>query len=230
MTTIVEAVSYSKTLRRKLALVSTGSERSFWSHPELRSIYPEYCFLTHCVIRASAPIMAAARDRAIELSANRDNTDPVSALLVPYLDQHIAEEHEHDDWLLDDMEVLGLQREDVLRRIPPAEVAAVVGAQYYWLRHAHPVAVLGYIAVLEGDPPREEDVEEAIVRTGLPRAAFRTILSHATLDPGHKEEFESFLDTLPLTPEQEALVGLSAIHTAAGIQRVFSLVERNPTL
>jgi heme oxygenase-like protein len=223
----VETDSISHRLRQKLKLVSTGSGRSFWSHPALSSLYPEYCFLSHCVIRASVPIMVAARDRAIALSGNRviGKTNPVAEMLVPYLSRHIDEEHEHDEWLLNDMEVLRMPREEMLRRIPPAEVAEVVGAQYYWLHHAHPVSLLGYIAVLEGDPPREDEVEAAIERTGLPRAAFRTILSHAGLDPGHKEEFERFLDSLPLTPEQEALIGVSAIHTAAGMAQVFARLE-----
>jgi hypothetical protein len=32
---------------------------------------------------------------------------------------------------------------------PSANVAALVGAQYYWILHHHPVALLGYMATLE---------------------------------------------------------------------------------
>src|SRR5262245_49345237 len=149
--------------------------------------------------------MMAARDEA----RIRAGADLVSGRLGPYLDHHIEEEHQHDDWLLDDMAALGLDRGDVLRRIPPTEVAEVAGAQYYWLHHYHPLSVLGYIAVLEGYPPNESEIETAIRRSGLAPAAFRTILSHAKLDPAHKQEFEDFLDSLQLTPEQEAMVGVS---------------------
>ena len=34
-----------------------------------------------------------------------------------------------------------------------ATAAALVGAQYYWIRHVHPVALLGYVMLLEGYPP-----------------------------------------------------------------------------
>jgi heme oxygenase-like protein len=222
----------SSLLRQKIGILQRpfldAAAKRFWARDDLQSVFSDFLFLTHCVIRASAPIMQAARDaacnREIGEPGNRgiETRDRVAEMLIPYLAHHIQEEHEHDDWLLDDMEALGMKREDILKRIPPPEVAEVVGAQYYWLHHAHPVAVLGYIAVLEGDPPREEEIEAAIVRTGLPRDAFRTFLSHAKLDPGHKEEFEQFLDSLPLAPEQEALVGVSAIHTAAGMQRIFA--------
>ena len=34
-----------------------------------------------------------------------------------------------------------------------ANVATLVGAQYYWLRHVHPVSLLGHMAVMEGYSP-----------------------------------------------------------------------------
>src|SRR2546429_520773 len=42
------------------------------------------------------------------------------------------------------------------RRPPADSTARAVGAQYYWIRHHHPVALLGYVAVLEGRPPSVE--------------------------------------------------------------------------
>jgi len=211
--------SKSSLLRFKLSLlngrVNATEDERFWSHPRLLEIFPEYLFLTHSVIRASVPILAAA-----QREARQRKDDPLCHALAAYLIQHIAEEQSHDEWLLDDLEILGHSRYEILRRLPPSAVAETAGAQYYWIHHIHPVAVLGYIAVLEGDPPREDEVRAAIARTGLPPDSFRTILSHATLDPGHKEEFEHFLDSLALTPEQESLIGVSAISTMAGMQRI----------
>lgn len=73
--------------------------------------------------------------------------------LATYLERHVDEERQHDDWLLEDLAELGVAREDVWGRIPSPNIAALVGSQYYWMRHYHPVALLGYIAVLEGRPP-----------------------------------------------------------------------------
>ena len=42
---------------------------------------------------------------------------------------------------------------EALDRIPSPKVAAMVGAQYYWLRHYHPVSLLGHITAIEGYHP-----------------------------------------------------------------------------
>jgi len=145
-------VSNSMALRVKIELLlpelmATGA--AITSGPDVRTHYPEYLFTIHCMIRASVPLMQAALVRALALGSG----DPVAAALADYLTHHIPEEKHHDDWLLDDLEELGFDRAATLQRIPSAAVAAVVGSQYYWVHHYHPVALLGYIAVLEGYPP-----------------------------------------------------------------------------
>jgi hypothetical protein len=183
------------------------ASRRLVTHPKIAELYPEYLFNMHCVIRASVPLMETARDRATQLG----ESDEVAAGLASYLEKHIPEEHDHDVWLLDDLAALGRDSSSMLARPPTPTVAAAVGAQYYWVLHYHPVAVLGYIALLEGYPPSPEMVEELASRTGFPRAAFHTLSAHAELDPGHREEMDAALDELPLTPEQTTVLGLSAM-------------------
>lgn len=209
----------SARLRAKLELalpllVDTG--RRLWRHPRIRDLYPEYLVASHGVIRASVPLMETALERA-RAAAPRD---PAAAGLAAYLEHHVEEERGHDDWLLEDLQVLGRSREQVLSRPPSASVAALVGAQYYWIEHYHPVALLGYIGLLEGYPPTIADVGELMAQTGHEREAFRTLIRHAELDPLHREDFDEALDGLPLTPEQSAAVGLSALHSVNAYTRV----------
>lgn len=179
------------------------------AHPRVRELYPEYLFTSHCVIRASVPLMEAGRVRAEALA----ESDPVCSTLAPYLEEHIEEELYHDEWLLDDLEVLGRPRSEILARPPLPTVAALVGAQYYWITHYHPVALLGYIGVLEGHPPTMALIDQLMAGTGYDRTAFRTMVAHAELDPGHRDELYELVDSLPLTREHSAVMGLSAIHT-----------------
>jgi hypothetical protein len=202
----------SERLRRKIELALPtllDASRRLTTHPRIVELYPEYLFTMHCVVRASVPLMETARDRAAE----SPESDHVARGLASYLEQHVPEEQDHDAWLLDDLAALGYDPSAMLARPPTPTVAAAVGAQYYWILHYHPVAVLGYIAVLEGYPPTPDMVDELAGRTGFPRAAFRTLAAHAELDPGHREEMDAALDELPLKPEQTTVLGLSAMST-----------------
>lgn len=194
----------------------------FVTHPGVAGLYREYLAVSHFVVRASVPLMEAAVGRA------RAMGDRAAALMVPFLERHIAEEAGHDDWLLDDLRALGADVDAVVRRTPPAEVAALVGAQYYWVLHHHPAALLGYMAVLEGGAPSPEQVEELVARTGHPRQAFRTLAEHAALDADHAQEVFGVIDQLT-GDRAAAAIGLSAMHTVVGLATVVDgIVERGP--
>ncbi len=214
----------SERLRGKIELALPaliGASRRLILDPRVAQLYPEYLFTLHCVIRASVPLMETAHERAVELAEG----DPVSTLLAPYFEDHIPEERDHDEWLLDDLEILGRDRSSILARPPSPTVAAVVGAQYYWILHYHPVALIGYIGVLEGYPPSIEMLDDLVDRTGHDRAAFRTLIAHAELDPGHRDELDALLDRLPLTQEQSTVMGLSAISSIEMLARALDEVR-----
>jgi hypothetical protein len=199
----------SRRLRGKLELVLPAllaTDRRLLGHPELRELYPEYLVMMHGIIRASVPLMETSLATARTL---RD--DPVAALLTDYLEHHIPEERGHDAWLLEDLESLGVPRDRVLGRVPSVTIAALVGAQYYWMQHVHPVGLLGYVALLEGYPPSPQDIDQVQAATGYAPAAFRTLRLHADLDPHHRNDLADLLDSLPLTEQQRTLIGLSAI-------------------
>jgi hypothetical protein len=176
--------------------------------PDFRELYPEWMVTVHQMIRATVPLMRAALRRCRELAAG----DAVAAAMVPYLARHVEEELHHDDWLLEDLESLGVPRAAVLRRVPPPTVASLIGAQYYWIHHHHPVAKLGQIAVMEGYPPGVEAIDLLAARTGYPRAAFRTLERHCHLDARHRDQFDEALDRMPLREEHHAVLEVSALH------------------
>lgn len=178
-------------------------------HPRLAELWPEYLILQHQIIRATVPLTEAALGRARELD------DPLAAPLARYLEEHVDEELGHDETLLGDLELLGIDRTIVLARMPPPTVAGLVGSQYYWIHHYHPVAFLGYVALMEGYPPTLELIDELVERSGQPRAAFRTYVEHAELDPGHRDHLDRTIDSLPLDASHEVALGISAIATAA---------------
>lgn len=215
-------------LRLELSLVQpvlrTAAARMWRSGPGLPGRYRHYLRAMHQVIRASVPLMerAAARCEALP-------PDPVAAPLARYLRAHAEEERGHDEWLLADAAVAGTATAELTDAVPPAHVAALVGAQYYWLEHSHPVALLGYIAVLEGNAPAPGLAERLARETGLPRAAFETVRLHADLDDGHSADLDRLMDRLPLDAAQRSLVAVSALHTVAFLAELFDRIAAAPT-
>lgn len=160
-------------------------------------------------------------ETALKSARAQPRSDQVAPLLAEYLARHIPEELHHDEWTLEDLEVLGRHRTEVLKRLPSPTTAAMVGAQYYLVLHVHPVALMGYLAVLEGEPPSVEDVEAVIAITGLPREAFRTYLEHARLDFNHRDDLDDMLDRMPLTRDQVELIAISAFQTIHWVRALF---------
>jgi hypothetical protein len=179
----------------------------FWTHPRLAEIFPEYLLTLYASMRATVPLLEAGAKRLRIMAAD----DPVAAALVPYFEEHAREELHHDDWLLEDMALLGMDPAVARARHAPPDVAAMIGAQYYWMYYSHPISLLGCFAVLEGSPPETDMLDDVVRRTGIPREALRTLYKHALLDPHHRDDLDAVLDDLPLDPEHSEILGISAL-------------------
>lgn len=212
------ASSRSGRLRSALSLTRrrlTELIGQVWFHPRLGELYPEFLFALYGVTAASAPTMLVAAEQCEQLGS-----DPLRDPLRAYYLEHAEEEREHGEWLLSDLASLGIDRERALKRLPYTGAAALVGSQYYWIRHVHPVAYLGYIAVVES-PTDAGFLREVSERTGIPLSSMSCHLRHAELDPGHVAEFDAALDVFPLTKPQEELVVTSALATLTHLERLF---------
>lgn len=212
--------THSQRLRKTVSLVRgrlSSLIREVWLHPRLSDLYPEFLFSIYGVTVSSAPAMRVAAERCSVAVAN----DPLAAWLRDYYVEHAEEESGHEQWLLKDLASLGVSRERVLQRLPYTSVAGLVGAQYYWMFHVHPIAYLGYIAVLEA-PAEMQFLDEVSVRTGIPLSSMSGHVMHARLDPGHVADFDTALDSLPLLPHHRDLITVSAIATIGHLENVFS--------
>jgi Iron-containing redox enzyme len=187
-------------------LLASASARLF-AAPDLADRYPEYLRAMHNVVCATVPLM----DECLRVLAGQD--DPLSTTLRAYFGEHIEEERGHDDLVLADLDALGLGPGFVRDRPPYAAAAALVGAQYYWIRHVHPVVLLGHVLVFEGRPMATERVEQLVASTGLPADAFGSLRLHAALDVDHRQELRRLLDRLDLPPRLEGALGVNALAT-----------------
>lgn len=182
-------------------------------HSRARELYPRYLTVGYYFALTMVPLMEAALERARALAPG----DPVAAGLAEYLERHIPEEMHADEpggAMLDDLEAIGVDTVALRSEPAPAKIAALIGSQYFWIFHGHPVAVLGFLA-LETYHPHGPTVEQLIAKTGLPRDGFRQLLLHAEADVAHADDLYCVLDSLPLELHHEQMIGRSALHTIA---------------
>ena len=219
----------SARLARKIDLLVAGygtPGRLLLEHPSARELCPRYLALGGYVSLVMVPLMEAALARARDLAPD----DAVAAGLVDYLEHHIPEEMHGDEpggEILEDLAVLGVDTGALRDQPLPAPIAALIGSQFFRIRHAHPVSVLGFLW-LEEHPPSRASVERLIDVTGLPRAGFRQLLVHSEVDVRHGAELRALMDSLPLDARHEELIGLSALETMGFlIEAWLDLVDTN---
>ncbi|MEW1844646.1 iron-containing redox enzyme family protein [Nonomuraea angiospora] len=201
-------------LRALLDVLAPGLARAsarMFSGDRVREAYLSWLEISYAMTRATVPLLRAA------LQESRRRTDPVAPALASYYTAQIKDESGHSAWVVSDYAAAGGTPRNLRERPAAPAVARLVGAQYYWLRHEHPIALLGHIAVLEWYPPAGELARSLAGRTGLPGTAFKTITGHALLDAHHGDRLARLLDTGPISRRQESLLTHSALSSVRGL-------------
>jgi hypothetical protein len=168
---------------------------------ESRDSFLTWLKFSHGVIRASEPLLQIAISKS-------------DGALREYYAESLANERDHADWLAEDLQTLG----ETPYVIDHAS-AATAGAQYYYLQHVGPYALLGYIAALEFRPMPLEHVDALALAYG--EAALRTVRHHAMHDIDHAKTLSEVID---MYEEQARIIVYSALLTARMIG--FYLSER----
>lgn len=130
--------------------------------------------------------------------------------LKQYFIEHLEEERNHQSWLADDL----LTADVDVTTIPVLPCAMeLAGSQYYLIKHVSPLALLGYMAVLEGFPISIESVELLEKMHG--KELFKTLRYHGEHDLEHRKELFAIIDDMPLGPVMH-----SAIHAAKSMNKI----------
>jgi hypothetical protein len=138
------------------------------------------------VIIASEPML---RDAIYLLSDDGWEGD-----LKSFYERHLEDELNHAAWAKED-----LGGYPVNLHFGAAQMA---GMAYYLIRHVHPVALMGYMMALEGEPIDMAYVEAIEREHG--KAAARMLRHHAEEDPKHFQELLSVHIPAEWTPLVES--------------------------
>lgn len=223
----IETHSRSQALRRKMSLFGVALQADhdrFWCAPDVAGRYP---FLLREVYSISRMAPGSQMEKVGQFALSLP--DEASQRVGAYLLHHAEEERGHWEWILDDLAVLGVvDRKKEEQRPPSVHATAVVGCGYVWAMNYHPAAYLGYMSMFEGHPYTVEFLEEQILKTGLPREAFRYYLDHARLDQMHAAEIHGLLDDLSLPPEAEQAITLCALQTQTLLHELLKSILEPP--
>lgn len=140
--------------------------------------------------------------------------------------EYIEEELGHQEWILNDIEACGADKEAVRRSQPAPATELMVAYAYDTVNRINPLGFFGMVHVLEGTSIATADSAAAGVQKslGLPNEAFSYLRSHGALDLEHVKFFESLMNQIDDKEEQDLI-----IHCAKMVFRLYGDVFRSIT-
>ena len=126
-----------------------------------------------------------------------------------FLYQHLHDESGHEQWVMNDLEALGVAPAITTAHAPSPFTQALNGYNYWSADRRHPCSVLGMLYALEViasvyGGPFSAAVKEALLLEGERGISF--LASHATMDARHMAELRLVLNTLHDEAAREAVV------------------------
>ena len=175
--------------------------------------YLQYLGEAYNHVRHTVPLMKLAKEVLPESKV----------WLKEALDEYIAEESGHEEWILDDIENAGGDRHAVKTGKPRLETELMVAYAYDFIRRVNPVGFFGMVFVLEGTSTQlaTNGAHALMESLGLGKNSFRYLLSHGSLDLEHIRFLQNLVNRIDDPDDQEAV-----IHMAKSMFVLFSNVFR----
>lgn len=143
-----------------------------------------------------------------------------------YLYEHIHEESGHEQWVLNDLEAIGVMPGDTRGHAPAVHTLALTGYNYWAADRRHPCSVLGMMYALEVIASVYGGTFASAIRESLLLEGERGISfigSHATMDAEHMVSLRKVLNTVTDDAAREAVVE-STLLNFHHITRMFEAV------
>ncbi len=126
-----------------------------------------------------------------------------------YLYEHMHEESGHEEWVMSDLEAVGVARGSTVAHAPSMHTLALNGYNYWAADRRDPCSVLGMMYTLEViasvyGGPFSSAIRESLLLEGERGVSF--ISSHATMDAEHMASLRTILNTIGDERTREAIV------------------------
>lgn len=143
--------------------------------------------------------------------------------LARYLLHHAAEEQGHDGWALADLADLGVDEATALAARPVNACAALVGYVHYLAAFGNPIALYGWMYILEAVGKDLGSIVGDALSSGLDTGgrAVRFVAGHGVADADHAEELAEQISEHVKEAEDRAAVDEAARVVADLYLRMF---------
>ncbi len=133
-----------------------------------------------------------------------ENKKWLQKAVIEYLEEEVG----HEEWILNDIEAAGGNREEARNATPHLATQVMVSYNYDYLARKNPIGFLGMVFMLESTSTQiATNGADAVKKgTGLPQSAFTYLYSHGSLDLEHMKFFESLMDKIDDPIDQEAII------------------------
>jgi pyrroloquinoline quinone (PQQ) biosynthesis protein C len=126
-----------------------------------------------------------------------------------FLYEHMHEESGHEQWVMNDLEAVGVRQATLLAHQPALTTLALTGYNYWAADRRDPCSVLGMMYTLEViasvyGGTFAEAIRGSLLLEGDRGVSF--ISSHATMDAEHMAELRQVLNTIEDDAAREAIV------------------------
>lgn len=126
-----------------------------------------------------------------------------------FLYRHMHEESGHEQWVLNDLEAIGVAREQAQAEPAGPYALAMTGYNYWSASHRHPASVLGMFYALEVvasvyGGPFSAAIRESLLLDGDAGVSF--ISSHTTMDADHIAELREVVNAVDDPAALDAIV------------------------
>lgn len=122
--------------------------------------------------------------------------------------EYIEEEMGHQEWILNDIDACGFDKEAARRSTPSMATELMVSYAYDTIQRINPVGFFGMVQVLEGTSisVAEQAANKIRETLSLPEKAFSYLYSHGALDIEHMKFFENLMNKIEDEQDQHQII------------------------
>jgi pyrroloquinoline quinone (PQQ) biosynthesis protein C len=121
---------------------------------------------------------------------------------------YIEEEVGHQEWILNDLHCLGVDKEQVRHGKPALATELMVSYAYDTIARNNPVGLFGMVYTLEktSSTIATYAAGQIVTALDLPHNAMSYMVSHGSLDVAHMQDFERLMNRLDDADDQAAVL------------------------